>query len=110
MGSLERVRRMAQLSTRMVEAAKANDWTALARLEQEQAEERDRLALLEPDGRQSEALMPGERAEKAILIQQMLANAAEVRRHVDPWQDSVRRLLSAGSVGRSLRKTYSAGP
>ena len=110
MSSLEQIAAMAALSTRMVEAAQANDWPLLAELEQEVSGLREALAIREPSGRQSEPLSPAEHERKAELIRQILADGAEVLRHVQPFQDSVRRLLSAGSVGRSLRKTYSAGP
>jgi hypothetical protein len=40
----------------------------------------------------------------------MLADGEEIRRHVTPFQESVRRLLAAGSMGRHLRQAYAAGP
>lgn len=110
MSSLEQIAAMATLSTRMVEAAQANDWPLLTELERQLAGLREALTIREPGGRQSGPLSPAEYERKAELIQQILADGAEVLRHVRPFQDSVRRLLSTGSVGRSLRKTYSAGP
>jgi flagellar protein FliT len=107
MTSLDQIVAMAALSTRMVEAARVNDWTLLTQLERQQAALRDGLAVRE---RVQQALSAAERQRKAELIQQILADGEEVLRHVQPAQESVRRLLSTSAMGRSLRQTYSVGP
>jgi flagellar protein FliT len=107
MNSLDCLDAMARLSTGMVEAARANDWAALAELEQRLAAERARLEVAEADGYQSSL---AERQRKAELIQQILSDGEEVLRHVQPFQESLRRLLSTSNVGRSLRQAYAVGP
>jgi len=106
MNSLDRLDAMARLSTGMVEAARANDWAALAELEHRMAADRARLEAAEPDHQ----LSPAERQRKAELIRQILADGEEVLRHVQPFQESLRRLLSTSNVGRSLRQAYAVGP
>jgi flagellar protein FliT len=103
MTSLDQIVAMAALSTRMVEAARVNDWTLLTQLERQQAALRDGLSV-------QQSPSAAERQRKAELIQQILADGEEVLRHVQPAQESVRRLLSTSAMGRSLRQTYSVGP
>lgn len=108
MSSLDQIVAMAGLSTRMVEAARANDWSLLTELEQQVASLRSDLSARERGG--SGPASPAEVARKAELIRQILADGEEVARHVQPFQDSVRRLLSASTRGRSLRQAYALGP
>jgi flagellar protein FliT len=109
MTSLDQIVAMAGLSTRMVEAARANDWPLLAELEQQLAGLREALAASER-GRQSEPSSPRDAERKAELIRQILADGEEVLRHVEPFQDSVRRFLSTTSMERSLRQAYAVRP
>lgn len=110
MNSLDQVIAMARLSTGMVEAARANDWPLLADLESQLAGLRDALAAREPGGRQTTLLSPTERQRKAELLRQIQLDGEEVLRHVEPFQESVRRLLTATQLGRSLRQAYAVGP
>lgn len=109
MTSLDQIVAMAGLSTRMVEAAQANDWPLLGELEQKLAGLREALVASE-SGRQSEPPSPREAERKAELIRQILADGEEVLRHVEPFQDSVRRFLSTTSTDRSLRQAYAVRP
>ena len=101
---------MARLSTRMVEAARANDWPLLADLEQQVAALRDTLAAGEPAGRPQDSQSAAEQRHKAELIRQILADGEEVLSHVQPCRESMRRLLSTSNMGRSLRQAYAVGP
>ena len=110
MNSLDHISSMARLSTAMVDAARANDWSLLTDLERQLAGHRDTLADLAPEGRLASLLSPADARHAAKLMRQVLADGEEVLRHVEPFQASVRRLLSAGKVGRSLRQAYAVGP
>lgn len=110
MDKLDHITAMARLSTAMVDAARANDWPSLADLEHQLAAHRDTLAALTPNGPLAPALSPADAQSAAELMRQILADGEEVLRHVQPFQASVRRLLSAGKVGRSLRQAYAVGP
>ena len=101
---------MARLSTRMVDAARGNDWPLLADLEQQVAALRDALAAGDPAGRPQDPPSDAEQQHKAELIRQILADGEEVLRHAQPCRDSMRRLLSTSSMGRSLRQAYAVGP
>lgn len=87
---LEIYEQMCMLSTRMVEAARANDWDRLIALERAVAELRDSL-LHASDGEQER---PEDAQRRRQLIRRILADDAEVRRHTEPWMEKVRRLLT----------------
>ncbi|MDT3668879.1 MAG: flagellar protein FliT [Aromatoleum sp.] len=106
MNALSLFESMATTSANMLGAARANDWDRLATLEREVAALRDELMRIEPNGRQSEALGEGEQLRKAALVAQMLDNDREIRRHVEPWLASTRKLLSGSSRERAVRAAY----
>ncbi len=87
---LEIYEQMCLLSTRMVEAARANDWDRLIALERAVAELRDEL-LHAGDGA-PESPTAAERRRQLIL--RILEDDAEVRRHTEPWMEKVRHFLS----------------
>lgn len=97
---------MSEISARMVQAARNSDWNQLVALEQDVAHLRDTLT--QPGGRDRPAavLTPEQRARKLQLIHRILADDAEVRRHTEPWMDSVRRFLGAGTRSRNVRQAY----
>ena len=84
---LDRYQEISALSARMVDAARTGDWDGLVVLERRVAEIRDRL-MSAPVGSLSEP------ARIHDLIQRILADDAEVRRHTEPWMEQVRLLLS----------------
>lgn len=90
---------MNRLSAQMVDAAAANDWDRLTRLEQEVAQLRDALH----SGRPQAPLTAEQRARKFALIRRILANDAEVRRHTMPWMEQVRRFLENSRQDHNLR-------
>lgn len=100
--------RLHEVSMHMAEAAHANDWDRLATLEAEQAGVR-REAQQSDDNTQPADAATSERM--AALIRATLENDAEVRRHVEPWMSSARKLLASGNTGRAMRAAYGAlGP
>lgn len=86
---LELYREMRALSSRMVEAARAADWERLVALERAVADLRDRL--MQESAETGDAQ---EAEEKRALIQAILADDAEIRRHTEPWMEQVRRYLT----------------
>lgn len=106
MNALSLFESMAASSADMVDAARANEWDRLATLEREMAAVRDELMRLEPNGRQSDGLTPPEQLRKAALAAQMLDDDREIRRHVEPWLASTRKLLSGSSRERAVRAAY----
>ncbi|WP_374338132.1 flagellar protein FliT [Methyloversatilis sp.] len=97
MNSLTLLESMRRISGDMVDAARANDWDRLVSLEQNVAALRSTLA-----ANDEPASSPAERARKFDLMRQILADDAEVRRHVEPWVQQVKgflRKLPAGTAG-----------
>ncbi len=90
---IEIYEQMCALSTRMVEAARANDWERLIDLERAVAGLRATL-VQESEGGTIDAF---EAEKKRALIRQILRDDAEVRRHTEPWMEQVRHFL-AGDV------------
>ena len=101
---IELYEEMTVLSARMVEAARRNDWDSLIELERSVSELRLRLAGEDDNGR----LDLIERERKAALIQRILADDAEIRRHTEPWMEQVRQFLGGARKKRQVDQTYGA--
>ncbi len=76
------------LSARMVEAARANDWESLVELERDISGLRGTLAALGDNNALATDL-----TRKLSLIQRILEDDAEVRRHTEPWMERLRQFL-----------------
>ncbi len=101
---IELYEQMSTLSTMMVEAARTKDWERLVDLEQQVAALRNRL--MAEDGSN---LSDSERVSKAALIQRILDDDAEIRRHTEPWMEHVRKFLGDSTRQRQVEKAYGAG-
>ena len=93
---------MATLSAAMVEAARAHDWNRLVVLEKSVSALRNRLM----DNDDNSSLSDGERSQKAAMIQRILDDDAEIRRHTEPWMEQVRHFLG-GPAMRAHRPAVS---
>lgn len=94
---------MSVLSAKMVDAARAQDWDELVALEASVAALRETLKA-EP-----ETVLPAAMASlKAALIQRILDDDAEVRRHTEPWMERMRQFLGEGARKRQVDKAYGA--
>lgn len=98
MTSLPLLEDMGRISDRMVEAARASDWDQLVALEQNVARLRDRIA---DNDEHCLVASQGERVRKLALIRHILANDAEVRRHVEPRMEQIRIYLGKVSTAGS---------
>lgn len=99
---------MSDLSGQMVQAAQANDWDELDRLERQVATLRDTLMIQDPVSAAS-AQDETTRARKIALIRKILADDREIRSHAEPWMESVRNLLSGSSKQRAVNAAYGSG-
>ena len=102
MNTLALYESMRAISAQMVEAAGACNWERLTALEQDCAGLARHLAA----SGEPAPLTAAERARKMALIRQILADDAEVRRHVEPWLEEVRHFLGGGARERALRRAY----
>lgn len=102
MSALAAYESMGTIAAQMAAAAAACDWDRLVALE------RDCAGLARHLEAQADTapLTADERARKATLIRQILADDAEVRRHTEPWMEQVKGFLGAGSRQRDLQRTY----
>ena len=101
---IEFYEQMSMLSSRMVEAARRNDWERLIDLEQSVAGLRE--VLLRDDGHH---VVPTDSSRKRDLIQRILRDDAEVRRHTEPWMEQVRHLLTGNFHESSVSRRYGSG-
>lgn len=109
MTTLALYEKMSGLSAEMALAARANDWDQVAALESEITRMRNTLVSLDPIERPAPtSLSETERRKKAELIKRILADDREVRRHTEPWLDSVRSMLGGTARSRNVRAAYSA--
>jgi flagellar protein FliT len=95
---------MSALSARMVTAAQTHDWQALVELEKSVAVLRN--AVMAEDGNAS--LSPAELDMKRALIQRILDDDAEIRRHTEPWMEQVRHFLGGAHRRRRVESAYGA--
>lgn len=101
---IELYQQMSALSADMVAAAQTQDWDRLVELERAVSALRDKL--MTDDGGN---LDENERTAKAALIQRILDDDAEIRRHTEPWMEHVRKFLGDGARQRQIEKAYGAG-
>ena len=96
---------MSLLSSRMVEAARAGDWDNLIELEHGVASLRNTL-MATPEDSNTPAT---DLARRRSLIQRILEDDAEVRRHTEPWMEHVRKYLGDSVRRCGVEKAYAAG-
>lgn len=94
---IELYEEMNRLSSRMAAAARASDWEYLIELERGIRSLRDAMPATD-DG--SEAAT--DLARKHSLIQRILEDDAEVRRHTEPWMERILYFLGDGRPHREL--------
>lgn len=95
---------MSALSAQMVEAARANDWDRLVGLERSVVQLRN--TLLEDDD--NSRLSADEIEQKRALIQRILDDDAEIRRHTEPWMEQVRQFLGGNARRKQVESAYGA--
>jgi flagellar protein FliT len=105
-GQLGIYEEMHALSAQMVNAAQANDWDKPDRTGKPCDILRDKL--MNEEGADSLVLSVAESAQKSAMIRKILENDAEIRRHVEPWMDSVRQFLGSQSQRRKMQHAYAA--
>ena len=93
------------LSSRMVDAARAGEWDDLIELERGVAGLRNALMATPEDSNAPGADLDRRRS----LIQRILEDDAEVRRHTEPWMEHVRKYLGNSARRRDVEKAYADG-
>ncbi len=96
---------MSALSAQMVDAAQAGDWQRLIVLEKSVAALRNML-MAEDDNAN---LSLDERVVKAALIQRILDDDAEIRRHTEPRMEHVRQFLGGAAKRRRVENADNGG-
>lgn len=102
---IELYEEMSLLSSRMVEAARASDWDNLIELECDVARLRNAL-MTTPEDSDAQAM---DVTRKSSLIQRILEDDAEIRRHTEPWMEHVRQFLGDSTRRREVQKAYAVG-
>jgi flagellar protein FliT len=95
---------MSALSARMVAAAQSSDWDNLIALEKSVVVLRQTL-LTEDD---NSHLSAAEVELKRALIQRILDDDAEIRRHTEPWMEKVRKFLGSNAQRKHVERAYGA--
>ena len=102
---IELYEEMSLLSSRMVAAARAGDWDNLIELEHGVTSLRNTL-MATPEDSNAPAT---DVARRRSLIQCILEDDAEVRRHTEPWMEHVRKYLGDSPHRRNVTKAFSPG-
>jgi flagellar protein FliT len=102
---IELYEEMRLLSSRMVAAARGGDWDSLIELERNVTRLRNTL-MATPEDNNAPAT---DLAQKRSLIQRILEDDAEVRRHTEPWMEHVRQYLGDSTYRRDVQQGYAAG-
>ena len=106
---IELYEEMSQLSSRMVEAARANEWDELIALERDVTALRESLVAESAPAAINENISASISARKRDLIQRILEDDAEVRRHTEPWMEQVRGFIGDSVRRRDVQNAYAAG-
>lgn len=91
------------LSSRMATAAQAHDWDSLIELERCVAALRNTLMSCNDS-----EVSATDIERKRTLIQQILQDDAEVRRHTEPWMEHVRQYLGVANRRQQVARAYGA--
>ncbi|MDP1733986.1 MAG: flagellar protein FliT [Sulfuritalea sp.] len=102
---IELYEEMSLLSSRMVAAARAGDWDNLIELEHGVTSLRNTL-MATPEDSDAPAT---DVARRRSLIQSILEDDAEVRRHTEPWMEHVRKYLGDSPRRRDVNKAHAPG-
>jgi flagellar protein FliT len=94
---------IASLSAQMVAAARAQNWDQLVALEHTVSGLRENLRKMGEENPERPVI---ETERKAALIQQILDNDAEVRRHTEPWMEHLRQFLGDTHRKQQLDRAY----
>src|SRR4051812_35368440 len=89
-------REVAEISARMLHAARAGDWDALVCAEGDCRERIEAMRRAAP-----ETLSPAQVEEKRRILRQLLADDAEIRAHAQPWM--ARLIVGLESTGNRRR-------
>jgi len=106
---LELYEEMSKFSSRMVDAARAHEWDQLVELECAVTELRHTLMASSGIEANADNVDSERSSRKRMLIQQILEDDAEVRRHTEPWMEHVRQFLGDNIRRRDVQKAYGAG-
>lgn len=102
---IELYEEMSRLSSCMAAAARASDWEHLIELERGIRSLRDALRAIADDGSEAGTDL----ARKHSLIQRILEDDAEVRRHTEPWMERILYFLGNGRPHRELHLESATG-
>jgi flagellar protein FliT len=97
---IELYEEMSLLSSRMVEAARAGNWDSLIELERDVSGLRNILMATPEDSN----VAATDQARKSSLIQSILKDDAEVRRHTEPWMEHLRQYLGDSTRRRDVQQ------
>ncbi len=102
---VERYRRMADASGRMLSAARTDDWDEVCKVERECADlvtELSGMGDLAP-------LDPTLRAQKLELMKKVLADDAEIRLLSQPWLHKLDTMMRGPATIGRLKRAYGVG-
>ncbi|MDT8893199.1 flagellar protein FliT [Halomonas sp. I1] len=102
---LDAYTRLLTRSESMLESALAADWEALVDQETEYVQQVERLSTLDA----GVSLDGEEQRHKAELLERILANDLEIRRHLIQRRDELGELIGVSRRQRDLQRTYGAG-
>lgn len=106
--------KMNALSSRMAAAARAKDWETLNRLARSVSTLRITLMSNESqefdEGCDDGSLSEDDMQKKALLIQRILDDDAEIRRHTEPWMENVCHFLGSKAQKPRRSRTVTVPP
>lgn len=96
--------KVAAITADMLNAALANDWDLLEKLEQNCSNEVNTLKLHEVSG----DLPPDLKEKKINIIKKILADDRAIRDITEPWMQELSKLMQNSSTTRKLSNSYGA--
>lgn len=96
--------KVAHITSKMLEAARANDWELLAKLENDCSNQVSTLRQFEGPSELPSDL----KAKKITIIKQILADDRAIRDITEPWMKNLANLMKSSSTSRKLSQSYGA--
>jgi flagellar protein FliT len=97
---------VADITDRMLAAAREGDWEKLAALESDCS---SRVDILRRNDAPRQPLSEEARAQKAKIIRKILADDREIRSITEPWMTQLAAMINSAGTERKLSRAYDPG-
>lgn len=96
---------VADITDKMLTAARTGDWEQLAALESKCSSQ---VEIIKMNDKPREPLTPTAREQKTRIIKKILEDDRQIRNITEPWMGQLQKLMSSAGTERKLAQAYGA--